>query len=157
MAFRREAFEHVRFFDERLGAGASGCSEDSEFWYRLLAEGHRCRYEPSAVVFHTHRSDWQALSDQTYHYMRGHVVALLLQFDRYKHWGNVYRAFLALPFEYLRRALWALKNTVLTEAPGWDSLSLPLAPRIGGVLAGYCYYLRCRRLPSHAKNPPGAT
>src|SRR4029453_17415253 len=44
MAFRREAFDRVGLFDERLGAGASGCSEDSEVWYRLLAEGHRCRY-----------------------------------------------------------------------------------------------------------------
>jgi len=28
MAFRREAFERVGVFDERLGAGATGCSED---------------------------------------------------------------------------------------------------------------------------------
>ena len=26
-------------FDERLGAGAAGCSEDSELWYRVLADG----------------------------------------------------------------------------------------------------------------------
>ena len=58
MAFRRDAFDRVGLFDERLGAGASGCSEDSELWYRLLAEGHRCRYWPSAVVLHHHRADW---------------------------------------------------------------------------------------------------
>ncbi|HZU59672.1 MAG TPA: glycosyltransferase family 2 protein, partial [Solirubrobacteraceae bacterium] len=34
MAFRREALDRVGLFDERLGAGAAGCSEDSELWYR---------------------------------------------------------------------------------------------------------------------------
>src|SRR5262249_46212823 len=52
MAFRRAAFAKVGLFDTRLGAGASGCSEDSELWYRLLATGHVCVYEPSAVVYH---------------------------------------------------------------------------------------------------------
>ena len=148
MAFRREAFARVGFFDERLGAGASGCSEDSELWYRLLAEGHRCRYEPAAVVFHTHRSDWKALSDQTFSYMRGHVAALLFQFERYKHWGNVYRAFVVLPFRFLRRAFRVFKNSILTQDRGEDSLSLPLGQQVRGTVAGYGYYLRHRRLPA---------
>ena len=37
MAFRRSVFDRVGLFDSRLGAGASGCSEDSEIWYRILA------------------------------------------------------------------------------------------------------------------------
>ena len=64
MAFRRAVFTAIGTFDERLGAGASGCSEDSELWYRLLAGGWECRYEPSAVVFHCHRSSWKALERQ---------------------------------------------------------------------------------------------
>ncbi|MBD1826614.1 glycosyltransferase [Microcoleus vaginatus GB1-A2] len=52
MAFRREAFELLGDFDERLGAGASGCSEDSELWYRVLAEGWICYYDPTPVVYH---------------------------------------------------------------------------------------------------------
>jgi GT2 family glycosyltransferase len=102
MAFRRQAFEKVDYFDERLGAGASGCSEDSEFWYRLLAEGWECRYEPSAVVFHHHRGDVAQLKQQMYYYMRGHASALLVQFAKYKHWGNLYRLFFVLPLYYLR-------------------------------------------------------
>ena len=98
MAFRREVFDRVGFFDERLGAGASGCSEDSELWYRLFADGHRCRYWPAAVVFHRHRADWDGLRRQMYSYMRGHVTALFVQFERYRHWGNIYRAFVALPW-----------------------------------------------------------
>jgi GT2 family glycosyltransferase/ubiquinone/menaquinone biosynthesis C-methylase UbiE len=150
MAFRREAFDRVGFFDERLGAGAAGCSEDSEFWYRLLAEGHRCRYEPAAVVFHAHRSDWKELCDQTYNYMRGHVAALLFQFDRYRHWGNIYRAFLALPFYFTTLAFRHLKRSVgrLFVGSGKKLPSLPLLVQIRGAIAGYGYYLRYRRLPS---------
>jgi glycosyltransferase involved in cell wall biosynthesis len=100
MAFQRKAFELVGDFDERLGAGASGCSEDSEFWYRLLAEGWLCRYEPTAVVYHYHRGDLESLRQQAYQYMRGHVAALLVQFARYKHWGNLRRLLVALPRYY---------------------------------------------------------
>ena len=150
MAFQRKAFERLGFFDERLGAGASGCSEDSELWYRLLAEGYRCRYEPAAVVFHTHRSDWKGLSDQAYFYMRGHVAALLFQFDHYGHWGNLYRAFLAIPFQFMKLALRSLKRTVgrwiLDSREGL--LTLPLGQQIRGVVAGYAYYVRYRRSPA---------
>ncbi|UHD17141.1 glycosyltransferase family 2 protein [Thiocapsa bogorovii] len=52
MAFRRALFERIGGFDERLGAGAAGCSEDSEIWYRILATGGECFYEPRALVFH---------------------------------------------------------------------------------------------------------
>ena len=49
MAFRRNVFDLVGLFDERLGAGAAGCSEDSEIWYRILANQLQIRYEPRAV------------------------------------------------------------------------------------------------------------
>ena len=96
MAIRRRAFDLVGDFDLRLGAGAAGCSEDTEFWYRLLAEGWHCRYEPRAVVFHHHRSDMAALERQAFAYLRGHTAALWVQFSRYRHWGNVRRALLTL-------------------------------------------------------------
>jgi GT2 family glycosyltransferase len=155
MAFRRDAFEHVGFFDERLGAGASGCSEDSELWYRLLAEGHRCRYDPAAVVFHAHRADSEELSVQTYNYMRGHVAALLFQFDRYRHWGNLYRAFLALPLYFVGLAFQNLKRTVGRRifGSGEEAPSLPLGRQIRGVVAGYGYYLWHHRLRADSANP----
>jgi len=150
MAFRREAFERVGFFDERLGAGTSGCSEDSEIWYRLLAEGYRCRYEPAAVVFHAHRSDWAELREQSYNYMRGHIAALLFQFDRYGHWGNIYRAFLALPFYFIMLGFRYLKRSVgrLIWDSGEKTPLLPLLEQIRGAIAGYGYYLRYRRHPA---------
>ena len=146
MAFRREVFDELGLFDERLGAGASGCSEDSELWYRLLAEGHQCRYSPAAVVFHHHRSDWNGLSEQLYSYMRGHVAALFVQFERYRHWGNLYRAFVGLPWYLMKVALHAGKRRLGRILYGGSAkpLAQPAAPQILGALAGYGYYLRHR-------------
>ena len=97
MAFRRRAFEAVGGFDERLGAGAAGCSEDSELWYRLLAAGHSCLYEPAAVVAHHHRADPDALEAQARAYAEGHVAALFVEFARSRHPGELVRAFVNLP------------------------------------------------------------
>jgi GT2 family glycosyltransferase len=152
MAFRRDAFERVGLFDERLGAGASGCSEDSELWYRLLAEGHRCRYWPSAVVLHHHRADWESLRQQIYSYMRGHVVALFVQFERYRHWGNIYRAFVAVPGHLARLAFRSSKRWFarLFYDPQDGVITLPVVPQVLGSIAGYAYYLRHRGRRSSA-------
>jgi GT2 family glycosyltransferase len=146
MAFRREVFRQVGMFDERLGAGASGCSEDSELWYRLLAEGHRCRYTPSAVVFHYHRAQWPDLNQQLYSYMKGHVAALFFQFERYGHWGNLYRAFLAIPRYLARISLRSAKRGIgrLLYNSGTAGLSQPFLPQVLGAAAGYVYYVRHR-------------
>ena len=138
MAFRRSVFEQVGEFDERLGAGRSGCSEDSELWYRILAEGGCCRYEPKAAVFHTHRTDHASLKQQMYQYMRGHVAALLIQFERYQHWGNLRRLGVALPRYYLRRTLSRIlkRNQPPAEV---------LIAEIRGCFAGVKFYLQNRQ------------
>ncbi|HYZ71527.1 MAG TPA: glycosyltransferase [Chthoniobacterales bacterium] len=103
MAFRRDAFDRVGLFDERLGAGASGCSEDSEFWYRMLAAGLSIKYEPRAVVWHSHRLERAAFESQMKQYMRGHVAALLVQLEKHRHLGNLRRLLLTIPYAYFRR------------------------------------------------------
>lgn len=134
MAFRRQVFELVGEFDERLGAGAAGCSEDSEIWYRILAEGWHCSYNPTAVVFHHHRNTMNALKKQMRYYMRGHVAALLVQFEKYRHWGNLYRALLKLPRYYLKRMV---KNPFRLGA----HTNFTLGAEISGYLSGWIYYL----------------
>ncbi|ARV61768.1 glycosyl transferase family 2 [Nostocales cyanobacterium HT-58-2] len=134
MAFRRKAFEIFGYFDERLGAGASGCSEDSEFWYRILAEGWLCRYEPTSVIFHYHRSDLDNFKHQMYQYMRGHVTALLVQFANYKHWGNLYRLFIALPKYYARRLLQDMKR-------GFQPKHSSVLAEIAGCVSGVKFYI----------------
>jgi GT2 family glycosyltransferase len=145
MAFRRKVFELVGYFDERLGAGASGCSEDSEFWYRILAEGWFCRYEPIAVVYHYHRSDLDSLKYQMYQYMRGHVAALLLQFARYKHWGNLHRLFVALPKYYTRRFL----SGLLKDFKSFNKMML--LAEVLGCFSGVQYYLQYHNLQAKKK------
>lgn len=138
MAFRRDAFDRVGLFDERLGAGASGCSEDSEFWYRMLAAGLSIKYEPRAVVWHSHRRDGAAFKSQMKQYMRGHVAALLVQLEKHQHIGNLRRLFLTIPYAYLRRITgmrfkddWrALFNEMLGCASGLTVYCHQSLPRI---------------------------
>ncbi|GAP96218.1 glycosyltransferase family 2 protein [Leptolyngbya sp. NIES-2104] len=145
MAFRRSIFEKVGEFDQRLGAGRSGCSEDSELWYRILAEGGHCYYEPKAVVFHTHRTDLASLKSQMYQYMRGHVTALLIQFEHYRHWGNLRRLGIALPRYYLRRTIAQLLNRSRIPAE-------ILSAEIRGCLAGLLFYWQNRQSRSNTNH-----
>lgn len=137
MAFRRAIFDQVGEFDERLGAGASGCSEDSEMWYRILAEGWGCRYDPLPVVFHLHRPELSSLQAQTYAYMRGHVTALFVQFARYRHWGNLLRLFVTLPTYYAKLLLVGLLT-------GFGPRYSVYGAEMRGYLAGIRYYWQNR-------------
>lgn len=135
MAVRRRAFDQLGLFDSRLGAGASGCSEDSEFWYRILAAGAECRYEPTAVVYHEHRQELDRLNHQMYSYMRGHITALIVQFSKHGDWGNLYRVLYALPKHYLGLAVGAiLKGRSAKHRTYWAEVS--------GCLAGIGYYFK---------------
>lgn len=126
MAFRRTLFDRIGLFDERLGAGASGCSEDSELWYRLLATGGICKYEPLAVVYHHHRGDWKGLRAQMRSYMKGHVSALISQYDRHGDRGNLGRVWKQLPWYFIKTLARAVRNldagrlrVLLDEIMGW--------------------------------------
>jgi GT2 family glycosyltransferase len=141
LAVRREAFDLVGLFDERLGAGASGCSEDSELLYRLLAAGYECRYRADAVVRHHHRPDLPALEQQMRDYARGHVAALFVQFARHRHAGNLRRAFSIVPLYFLRRLLGGADVGI---GPPRETLRA----EIGGYLSGLRY------LPLAFRPPP---
>lgn len=135
MVFRREIFAQLGDFDERLGAGASGCSEDSEYWYRILAAGWTCLYQPTAVVSHYHRADFASLSQQMTAYMCGHVVALLIQASRHRHWGNLYRLLVSLPKYYTRQITLGMLH-------GFRGKYRTIFTEIRGCLSGVIYYLR---------------
>jgi GT2 family glycosyltransferase len=130
MAILRQAVSLVGEFDERLGAGAAGCSEDSEFWYRLLAVGWKCRYYPASVVYHYHRGSVDSLKQQMFNYMRGHVAALLVQFEKHKDKGNLRRLFKTMPKWYIKSIIKGNKykyNTLFVE--------------IFGCFSGVFYYI----------------
>ena len=138
MAIRRSAFADVGLFDVRLGAGASGCSEDSELWHRILSAGLICRYEPAAVVHHEHRNDLAALRSQMRAYMRGHSTALLLQFQQSRHPGNLVRAFIGLP-------LWMVAATLRHAFAGQSTRRAVLPWELLGLAEGPFEWLRRRR------------
>jgi GT2 family glycosyltransferase len=51
MAARREVFSEVGMFDDRLGPGGFGISEDVEFAGRVVRAGKRIGWEPKAGVY----------------------------------------------------------------------------------------------------------
>ena len=138
MALRRSAVEQAGLFDERLGAGATGCSEDSEMVYRLLLAGHVCLYDPAAVVFHRHRETIPELRRQLRAYMRGHVSALLVQYGHDRGSGNLVRAFIGMPI--------VVADAVLATLWHRDSLRWHLLPwEALGIVEGWFTLLRHRR------------
>lgn len=140
MAFRRDIFRLAGGFDERLDVGAAGCSGDSEMWYRVLAEGWNCLYLPCLVVYHLHRSTMAGLKKQLYYYMRGHVAALQIQYERYGHKGNKTRLYKGLPRYYLKR--WS--SRLRTERRNGISEGM-LWTEIKGCLSGWLYYRSVRQ------------
>jgi GT2 family glycosyltransferase len=136
LAVRREAFSLLGGFDERLGPGAAGCSEDSELFYRIVAAGWHCCYEPSAVVFHHHRRDQASLNRQLFYYMRGHVTALLVQFEKHRRIGNLRRLLFTLPQQYVKAVIYTLRH----HSEPWQRT---LKSEICGCLSGIVYYFTC--------------
>jgi GT2 family glycosyltransferase len=62
MAIRREVFSRVGLFNEKLGPGCSGISEDVEFAQRIIRDGGKIGYEPRAAVYH--EVDWHRLTEE---------------------------------------------------------------------------------------------
>lgn len=136
MAFRKKVFNEVGYFDERLDVGAAGCSGDSELWYRLLACGSAIRYNPMAVVYHHHRDSIPGLRKQLYAYMRGFTVAILIQYQRFGHRGNLAHLFRVLPPYYL--------SLLKKGFPRYHFQYKTLFSELRGILSGFVYYLRHR-------------
>ena len=62
MAIPKKVFSRVGLFNEELGPGRSGISEDVEFAQRIIGCGGKIGYEPKAVVYH--EVDWNRLTEE---------------------------------------------------------------------------------------------
>ncbi|MBF9253913.1 glycosyltransferase [Pontibacter sp. 172403-2] len=142
MAFRKDVFEEVGFFNELLDVGAAGCNGDSEMWYRILAAGHTIKYNPRAIVFHQHRKEMKGLKKQIFYYMRGATAAALIQQKQNPKAG--YRRYILwlVPVDYGR--------LIVKGFPGYHSRYSTLWAEIGGLLSGLAFYLRKRKQHPHA-------
>jgi GT2 family glycosyltransferase len=76
-AITRSALKELDGFDEALGAGTpSGGGEDLDIFTRTILAGHRLVHEPSAIIWHNHRSNFDGLSRQMLSYGSGCTAAL---------------------------------------------------------------------------------
>lgn len=72
MAFSTAALRQVGRFDETLGPGTlPGCSEDTDYFFRVIEAGLAIAYEPQAIVRHKHRRDMRSLERQLRSYGSG--------------------------------------------------------------------------------------
>lgn len=56
MSFSKEMFNHIGYFDEKLGAGSPGKSaDDLDMILRVYENAFKIIYEPCALVYHAHR------------------------------------------------------------------------------------------------------
>lgn len=140
-AFRATIFSHpqIGLLDPALGAGTpTGCSEDTDLFYRVLAAGFTIVYEPTAFVWHHHRRDMGALRRQLYAYSKGHVAYNLKTWQDYGDTRALFHLAFTLPkWQIKKLARWVRRSN-----------SYPLAlilTEIAGNLAGPFALWRARR------------
>jgi O-antigen biosynthesis protein len=113
-AFRASIFSHsdIGLLDPALGAGSpTGCSEDTDLFYRVLAAGFTIVYEPDAFVWHHHRRDMRALRRQLYNYSKGHVAYHLITWQRNRDARALYHLAVTLPLWHAKAiAKWMLRR-----------------------------------------------
>ncbi|HXG53405.1 MAG TPA: glycosyltransferase [candidate division Zixibacteria bacterium] len=134
MAIRREAFARCGLFNEALGPGRSGISEDVEFAGRLIACGGRIGYEPRAAVYH--EVDWNRFTEAFFRkrheqqgvsrflYKRqslaaiiGNMLRSVMAFGWYALWRNERRQYRAKGRYFHYRAMLREKMKALRVGP----------------------------------------
>ncbi|WP_013334394.1 glycosyltransferase [Gloeothece verrucosa] len=72
MALHKKLLETVGNFDEILGVGTpTRCGEDHDLFSRILAQGYKIVYDPTALSWHRHRRTWPEMSKTLYGYGTG--------------------------------------------------------------------------------------
>ncbi len=141
MAFRRSALQALGGFDLALGPGThSRGGEDLDLFVRTVLAGGSIAYEPSAVVWHQHRSDEAGLA----HQMRGYGVGLTAYLTKTLLARQSRREFVrALP--RVVGLVWTLRRRAVEQASS-DAAAPPGIVRQEwvGYLYGPIAYLRSR-------------
>jgi GT2 family glycosyltransferase len=153
-AFRSEIFNHphIGLLDEALGAGTpTGCSEDTDLFYRVLKAGATIIYEPEAYVWHRHRRDMRALRKQIYNYSKGHVAYHLTTLLRDRDLRALHRLVLELPKAHAHRIVRRLRGK---SAYPISLIALEIRGNLAGPLALWQARRRVRRLGRSAAYIP---
>jgi glycosyltransferase involved in cell wall biosynthesis len=143
MAFRVAELGALGGFDEALGAGTrTSGGEDLDIFVRVLQAGHALVYEPSSVVWHHHRSDFEGLRRQMFGYGSGltaYVTKHLL--DR-----NSRRALITrIPNGIAHMTSVARKSQQPRPAAGSVPARSLLLRELAGMAAGPLLYAAARR------------
>jgi hypothetical protein len=77
--------------------------------------------------------------------MRGHVTALLVQFAKYKHWGNLRRLCVTLPKYYVTSILRSLKH-------GFSPRYRSVFTEILGCVSGIKFYINNKKKPAWSES-----
>jgi hypothetical protein len=75
--YRREAFERLGLFDERLDRVGGGRFADFEFAHRIMRAGGSVRFEPTAAAFQGRPAEAEGGRIPFSRYAAGHAMALL--------------------------------------------------------------------------------
>jgi GT2 family glycosyltransferase len=69
MAIKADVLRRLGGFDPALGPGSlARAAEDLDFFFQMIVSGYKLVYEPSAVVHHFHRREFDSLRRQIYNY-----------------------------------------------------------------------------------------
>lgn len=150
-AFRATAFAHpaIGMLDEALGAGTpTGCSEDTDLFYRVLKAGGEIRYNPTAYVWHRHRREMSALRRQIYSYSKGHVAYHLTTLLRHGDLRALTRFGWELPTWYARQTVRGFLGR------GRYPLRLTIAEIAGSLAGPWSLWKSRRRVSREGRSAP---
>jgi glycosyltransferase involved in cell wall biosynthesis len=133
-ALRRDLAPVVGLFDEALGVGTpTGGGEDLDMFLRVLQGGFKLAFEPSALVWHRHRRDPEALRSQMFSYSAGLAAYACKQLLRRETRSDV-----------ASRVPAAMLRAGRITARGARSREMLLA-RVSGYVCGPFLYAKSRR------------
>jgi O-antigen biosynthesis protein len=142
MAYRRELFNRIGFFDPALDVGTpSNGGGDLNMFLRVIKEGYTLIYEPSAIVRHVHRRDREALRIQMFSWGTGVCSHLLSSSLSYPH--EAISFFILGIHWFWQRSVRRLIPSLLRPASFTRSLVLA---EMWGFLIGVFQYFRARSI-----------
>ncbi|MBM9467868.1 glycosyltransferase family 2 protein [Nakamurella leprariae] len=155
MAFRTALLRRLGGFDEALGAGTrTKGGEDLDIFVQVLLAGSSLAYEPSAVTWHRHRADLDALRSQMYGYGTGLGAYLTKLLLGRRTRGDVLRR---IPGGLAK--LSKVSRTTSDAVSPAASVSVPTRSLIirefRGIVAGPVLYLLARRAVPAGGTPIG--
>lgn len=142
MAVRRSAALKVGGFDTLLGAGAL-CrgGEDLDLFVRLILDGGRICYMPSALIWHRHREDADALNTAVYVYGYGLGAYLSKHLSNRDLRTGLLAHAVRLPGPQVAR----MKSASQSSQLGAHSFRLAMAEAYGVLAGALGYRLTARR------------